>query len=166
MNEPDIRLETEDDLDGIDRLLRESFPTSLEARLVRMLRDDGDCVYSFVALEGQEIVGQALFSKLSEPANSLGLAPVAVAASRRRQGIAAALIEAGIERAKADAWQAIVVLGDPAYYQRFGFNPEAVAHMNCAYAGPYLMGLGLVENSFSGSRIAYGQAFSEIEESA
>ena len=98
------------------------------------------------------------------PAAALGLGPVAVTATRRRRGVAAALIEAGLARAKAEGWAAVVVLGDPSYYQRFGFSQEAVRGMSCRYAGPYLMGLALAEGGLGGPRIEYASAFSSIPE--
>ena len=160
-----LRPETECDRGEIDELLVAAFPTVLEARLVRMLREDGDAVYSFVASERTGIVGHALFSRMQEPAGSLALGPVAVDARRRRQGIAASLIRAGLERARSDSWAAVVVLGDPSYYRRFGFSQETVNCMSCRYAGPNLMGLALTKNAFDGPRIEYARAFALIENS-
>ena len=139
----------------INELLVSAFPTALEARLVHMLREDDEIVYSLVASEHTGIVGHALFSRMSAPAGSLALGPVAVTASRRRQGIAAQLIRAGLECARSDAWTAVVVLGNPSYYRRFGFSQEVVRGMSSRYAGSNLMGLALTNNAFKGSRIEY-----------
>ena len=86
-----IRPETDRDREGIAGLLLAAFPTSSEARLVEQLRKDGDVVYSLVAVEASDVIGHALFSRLRAPDTALSLAPVAVAANRRRRGIAAAL---------------------------------------------------------------------------
>ncbi|MCY3874550.1 MAG: N-acetyltransferase [Rhodobacteraceae bacterium] len=160
-----LRLETDRDRDGIEELLLAAFPTALEAHLVQMLREDDDVVYSLVASERTGVVGHALFSRMPAPAGTLALGPVAVTAPRRRQGIAAALIRAGLEHAKADAWEAAIVLGDPSYYRRFGFSREAVRRMSCRYAGPNLMGLALTRTAFSGSHIEYAPAFTKVEDS-
>ncbi len=157
-----IRIETDSDREGIEELLLEAFPSSSEAELVRQLREDGDVESSLVAVEGGKVIGHALFSKLRAPSGALALGPVAVTESRRRQGIAAALIKAGIERARDDGWMAIVVLGDPSYYQRFGFSQETVEDMSCQYAGPYLMGLAFLGRGFEGTRIEYAPAFSKL----
>lgn len=93
------------------------------------------------------------------------MAPVAVTASRRRQGIAFALIDEGLERARAGGWQAVIVLGDPDYYRRFGFGHEVVSDKTCRYAGPALMGLTLTKGSIEESHIEYASAFSAIENS-
>ena len=160
-----IRTETDHDRNGISELLLSAFPTTLEARLVRKLRRDGDLVLSLVAVDGTDVVGHAGFSRLLSPTSSIALAPVAVTACRRRRGIAFALIEDGLERARADGWQAVIVLGDPDYYQRFGFSHEVVSDKTCKYAGPFLMGLTLTRGSMAESHIEYAPAFSSIESS-
>lgn len=161
-----IRPETDGDREGIARVLLAAFPTSLEARLVEQLREDGDAVFSLVAVEAPDVIGHALFSRLRAPDGALSLAPVAVAENRRRRGIAAAIIEAGLERARAEGWTAVVVLGDPSYYRRFGFNREAVRSMSSRYAGPDLMGLALSGGGLEGPRIEYAAAFSSIRDSS
>lgn len=155
-----IRPETDGDRHGIARLLIEAFPTSFETRLVQQLRKDGDVVFSLVAVEDSDVIGHVLFSRLRAPDAALSLAPVAVTANRRRRGIAAALIEAGLERAREESWSAVVVLGDPSYYRRFGFRREAVGGMSCRYAGPGLMGLALSDDGLHGPRIEHAPAFS------
>ncbi len=144
------RPEAADDREAIGRLLRAAFPTSAEARLVERLCEDGD------------VVGHVLFSRLRAPASALALAPLAVRADRRRQGIGARLVAAGLDRAKEQGWRAVVVLGDPAYYRRFGFRPETVQGMASPYAGPALMGLALAPGGLSGPRIEHAPAFASL----
>ena len=83
-------------------MLLEAFPISLKLRLARQLREDGDVVYWLVAVEATRVIGHALFSRLRAPTKALALAPVAVSASRRRQGVAAALIAASLEEARTE----------------------------------------------------------------
>ena len=165
MTEFRIRLETDGDRKGIARLLLAAFPTSLETRLVEQLRKDGDVVFSLVAAEASDVIGHALFSRLRLPDGALSLAPVAVAEHRRRRGIAAVMIEAGLERGRAEGWAATVVLGDPSYYRRFGFTRQAVRGISCQYAGTSLMGLALSGGGLEGPRIEYAAAFSSIRDS-
>ncbi|MDE2928534.1 MAG: N-acetyltransferase [Acidobacteriota bacterium] len=157
-----IRPETDGDREGIARLLLAAFPTSWEARLVEQLRRDGDVMFSLVAVAASEVIGHALFSRLRAPDGALSLAPVAVAANRRRRGIAARMIEDGLVRARTEGWAAVVVLGDPSYYRRFGFSREAVRGMACRYAGPGLMGLALSGGGLEGPRIEHASAFLSI----
>jgi len=63
---------------------------------------------------------------------ALGIAPLSVAPVRQRQGIGSALMREVLDRAEAGGWSMALLLGDPAYYTRFGFEP-AVA-LGIAYA--------------------------------
>ena len=157
-----IRPEAAGDREAVSRLLLGAFPTSDEARLVERLRGDGDAALSLVAVEAEKVVGHVLFSRLRAPAAALALAPLAVRADRRRRGIGAQLVEEGLEKAKREGWRAVIVLGDPAYYSRFGFRPEAVRGMASPYAGPALMGLALAPDGLQGPRIEHAPAFASL----
>ena len=123
---------------------------------------DGDAVLSLVAVEAGDVVGHVLFSRLRAPASALALAPLAVRADRQRRGIGARLVEAGLDRAREEGWRAVVVLGDPAYYRRFGFRPEAMQGMASPYAGPALMGLALAPGGLNGPCIEHAPAFASL----
>ncbi|MCU0536265.1 MAG: N-acetyltransferase [Hydrococcus sp. Prado102] len=56
---------------------------------------------------------------------AVGLAPVAVLSEYRRQGIGSQLIKIGIEKCNKAGQVAIFVLGNPAFYSRFGFVAAA-----------------------------------------
>jgi putative acetyltransferase len=106
-----------------------AFPGAEEARLVDALRAAGQLSISLVAVESLTIVGHIGFSPVQILAPSglavgLGLAPVAVLPSRQRRGVGSALVRAGLERCKRHGAPFVVVLGDPGYYQRFGFAPS------------------------------------------
>jgi len=160
--QPSIRPETADDREAVKRLLLAAFPTCGEASLVERLRGDGDAALSLVAVEAEAIVGHVLFSRLRAPAAALALAPLAVRVDRRRRGIGTRLVRAGLDRAKREGWRAVVVLGDPACYSRFGFRPEAVRGMASPYAGPALMGLALAPDGLKGPRIEHAPAFASL----
>lgn len=138
-----IRPETEADRAAIHALNSAAFGQPMEADLVDRLRADGDAVLSLVAVEDGEIVGHILLSRMEAPFRALALAPVAVKPTRQRQGIGAALIHAGLARAKEAGWQGVFVLGEPDYYQRFGFSAQQAAGFVSPYAGPYFMALAL-----------------------
>ncbi len=157
-----IHPEAADDREAVGRLLLGAFPTSDEAGLVERLREDGDAAVSLVAVEAREVVGYVLFSRLRAPAAALALAPLAVRADRRRRGIGSRLVESGLDRARQEDWRGAVVLGDPAYYRRFGFRPDTVRGMASPYAGPALMGLAFAEGSLSGPRIEHAPAFASL----
>ncbi len=137
-----VRPERAADRDSIWKLHAEAFPTCAEADLIDRLRHDGDAVISLVAIFDGNIAGHVLFSKMRSPGGFLGLAPVAVRAAYRRQGIADALIREGLARAKAQDWVGVFVLGGDSY-KRFGFDPALAAGFRSPYSGPHLMVLPL-----------------------
>ena len=114
-----------------------------EAELVEELRRAGDCVVSLVAEESGEIAGHVLLSRMEAPFRALALAPVSVAPARQRRGIGSALIRSAVERAREEGWEAIIVLGEPGYYGRFGFDAAEAAGFTSPYAGEHFMVLAL-----------------------
>jgi putative acetyltransferase len=86
---------------------------------------------------------------MERPDEALGLAPVAVFIDRRRRGIATSLIRDGLSRATADGWASVFVLGDPAYYNRFGFAASLAEGFASPYAGPHLMALTLRDDGLA-----------------
>ncbi len=147
---------------AIDALLAAAFPTDAEARLVRALREDGAALLELVAEAGGGIVGHVLFSAMAAPPAAVALAPVATAAAFRRRGVADRLIREGLTLLPAKGAALAVVLGDPAYYRRFGFSAEAAAGFDCIYAGPYLMALALAEDAPTSGALAYPNAFASL----
>jgi putative acetyltransferase len=157
-----MRQEMPADRAGIRRVHLQSFPTAAEADLVDDLRADSDAVFSLVAEEGGEIAGHVLFSRMTAPFRALGLAPVAVLPDYRRRGIAARLIQEGLARVTAD-WDAVFVLGDPAYYTRFGFDAGAAAGFANPYAGPHFLVKPLAGKLPSDQGpVAYAAAFARL----
>jgi putative acetyltransferase len=149
---------------GVRQLLVEAFPTPAEADLVEQLRRNGDVVISLAAIDGERVVGHAMFSAMRAPFKALGLGPVSVVSDMRRQGVAAELIKQGIARAHAEQWDAIFVLGSPAYYSRFGFSADAASGFVSPYAGPDLMELALGDAVLAprSGRIDYAPAFAAL----
>ncbi len=136
-NTPTIRPEQPGDEAGIRQILTAAFPTDLEARLVDDLRAASQPTISLVATRDDRIVGHIAFSPvtLDGVAVGLGLAPVAVAPEFQRQGFGSALITAGLALARQSAAPLVVILGDPAYYARFGFRPAEVWNLHDDYGG-------------------------------
>lgn len=160
-----IRPEGPCDHHALRALHRACFPTPAEAELVDRLRADGDVVISLLSCDEDRLIGHVLLSRMTAPFRALGLGPVAVAESHRRQGIAADLVRAAILEARAQGWQAIFVLGDPAYYGRFGFSAALAAGFQSPYAGPYLMALALQTEPLPvlQGRVEYATAFAGLE---
>lgn len=158
-----IRAESEHDHMEVRRLHAAAFGTHAEADLVDRLREDGDAVISLVAEQAGALAGHVMLSRMAAPFPALGLAPVSVDSRYRRQGIAARLIEAGLDLARQQGWTGVFVLGDPAYYARFGFRAETAASFESAYSGPYFMALALNGDlPVSTGPVAYAPAFDAL----
>ena len=132
-----VRPEHPDDAARIHDVHAASFPTPAEARLVDLLRAAGSLRVSLVAEAGAVIVGHVAFTPVTvaSGAPGAGLAPVAVLAQHRRRGIAADLIRKGLDACRDAGFGWVVVLGEPAYYSRFGFRPASQFGLSDEYRG-------------------------------
>ncbi|CNG27501.1 MULTISPECIES: GNAT family N-acetyltransferase [Yersinia] len=132
-----IRVEIPVDAPGIDALLRQAFKGDDEAELVQQLREDGLLTLGIVATDDEGgVVGYAAFSPVDvggEDRQWVALAPLAVEEGLRRQGLAEKLVYEGLDSLNEFGYAAVVVLGDPAYYQRFGFVPAARHQLTCRW---------------------------------
>jgi putative acetyltransferase len=100
-----------------------------EATLVTWLRADEAWIpeFSLVAIEDDVLVGHVIATRADLGGRPvLGLGPVSVAPDRQRSGVGSALMHAVLGAAEARGEPIVCLLGDPAYYRRFGFVP---AHM-------------------------------------
>lgn len=96
----------------------------------------------------------------------MGLAPMAVMPAAQRRGIGSALIRSGLERCAQLGYSAVVVLGHPEYYPRFGFVPASRFGIGCEYEVPdeVFMALELEPGALTGmsGTIRYHPAFAEV----
>jgi putative acetyltransferase len=165
----EIREELESDLDAIREVNRLAFGGDAEGWLVDKLRAGGYILTSLVAVEADEIVGHALYSTLpietdDESIVGAALAPVAVKPERQGAGIGSALIWRGLEICRERGCAAVVVLGHPGYYPRFGFSAELAEGLSAPYSGPALMALEIVPGSLdAGGTVRYAPPFAELE---
>jgi len=160
----DVRDETLSDRKAVYQVVSSAFGQSAEAELVERLREAGDSVVSLVAEEGGEIAGHVLLSRMEAPFPALALAPVSVIPAKWRSGIGSALIERAVDRARGEGWAAIFVLGDPSYYERFGFDREAAAGFTSPYAGPHFMVLRLTPSlPATTGRLRHAPAFAALD---
>jgi putative acetyltransferase len=139
----DIRDESSGDWKAVHQIVSSAFGRLSEAELARELREAGDSVISLVADDGGQIVGHVLLSKMDAPFPALALAPVSVILTRQRLGIGSTLITRAVSKAKDGGWAAIFVVGDPHYYERFGFDRKAAAGFTSPSAGRHFMALKL-----------------------
>lgn len=160
-----IREARPEDGAGIHALGEAAFGNAAEALLVGALRGD-DAVLELVATQEGQLVGHVFFSRLFIEGEggsyaAVALAPISVAPERQRSGIGSALIDNahGLLQARGEVLS--IVLGDTAYYGRFGYTAERAAGFASDYAGPYLQALAWGEAPTDG-RLRYAPAFAGL----
>lgn len=134
-----------------------------EAAIVDGLRAAGALVVSLVAVSDDQILGHVAFSPVSIEGGQggwYGLGPVSVSPPHQGQGIGGALIREGLQQLQESGAAGCVVLGDPGYYQRFGFKHDPAIRYEGAPA-EYFMCLQLDDSAaeISGN-LTYHEAFS------
>ncbi|MBW8639823.1 N-acetyltransferase [Hoeflea sp. WL0058] len=159
-----IRPEEPIDEPAVRAILLQCFPGPDEARLVDQLRSRGDAEIMLVALEDGKPVAFVALSRMRAPFKALGLAPVAVLPEYRNRGLAAELILRALADARSADWKGVFVLGDPEYYNRFGFSIEAAHGFKSPYAGPHFMALALDGDRLpaTSGAVEYAPAFSNL----
>jgi predicted N-acetyltransferase YhbS len=125
-----IREESPDDVAAISRVTAAAFlaarhTSHTEQFIVEALRQAGKLTVSRVATHNDEVVGHVAISPTAISGNEVGwfgLGPVSVLPSYQRRGIGSALIMDALLVLSSRGAAGCVVLGDPAFYERFGFN--------------------------------------------
>lgn len=131
-----------------------------EPAIVDRLRTDGDLALSLVAEAEGRIVGHIAFSPVALSDGSagwFGLGPVSVVPQRQRGGIGARLIKRGLGELSRRGARGVVLLGDPRYYRRFGFEHDPAI----VFPGPpaeYFQRLVLAGDAPNGV-VSYAAAF-------
>ena len=126
----DIRHERTADIDMIAGIMEQAFrshPFSehTEQFIIAALRRSGALAVSVVAEVDGQLVGHIAFSPVEISDGSSGwyaLGPVAVAPDMQRRGIGSALVKAGMEELRRLDAKGCVLVGEPAFYERFGFR--------------------------------------------
>ena len=166
-----IRTERAADVSAIRLVNRAGFETGAEADLVDALRERASPIVSLVAEAAGAVVGHIMFSPVTLAERDvdrrlMGLAPMAVLPSVRRRGVGSALVREGLARCKNLDVAAVVVLGHPQYYPRFGFVPASRFGLSCEYgvADEAFMALELFVGKLTGvtGTVRYHPAFAEL----
>lgn len=98
-----------------------------EVAIIDALRAADALTLSLVAEQDGQIVGHIAFSKVlidGQDLSWLGLGPVSVHPDLQGQGIGSALIKTALDQISSSGANGCVLLGDPAYYARFGFRAD------------------------------------------
>jgi putative acetyltransferase len=135
-----IRREEPADAAAIRAVNEAAFDSSVEADIVDVLRNKCDRLISLVAESNGRVLGHILFSPVSLSGHAhvsvMGLGPMAVLPAHQRRGIGTALVREGLSQCRKMGCDAVVVLGHPKYYPRFGFVRASRYGIGCEYDVP------------------------------
>ncbi|MBW4635719.1 MAG: N-acetyltransferase [Iphinoe sp. HA4291-MV1] len=124
----DFAPETDNQRAKIRQVITDAFGQTKEAELVDKIRNSANFIpeLSLVALENGDVLGHILFSciviEVPEQIPALALAPLAVTPLRQRQSIGSQLVKVGLSKCRESDYSIVVVVGEPRYYRRFGFQ--------------------------------------------
>ncbi len=129
---PNIRPESPSDISAIHLLTKEAFldaphTNHTEEFIINELRQSGNLSISLVAEHDGKVIGHIAVSPVTISDGSLGwygLGPISVSPQHQRQGIGSQLIRAALHRLEGIGASGCVLVGNPAYYGRFGFTHQ------------------------------------------
>lgn len=153
---------------AVDALVRDAFwdvyaPGAVEHVVLDRLRRSAAFVpkLSLIALRpfGDAPVGQIAFSRSRIEGDDgvhpsvLTLGPVAVAPLLQGRGVGSRLVEAGLEEARRLGFRAVLLMGDPVWYARFGFRRAKDFHVRLpdGSSSPGLLALELMPGALDGA---------------
>ena len=123
----EIRASVNGDLPAIEMLYPDAFPNEDLRPLVRALQQEKTETLSLIGIVENTIVSHAIFTMCGVAGTSVKaalLGPLAVVTARQQQGYGSSIVRNGLQRLENVGVTHVYVLGDPAYYSRFGFMPE------------------------------------------
>ena len=157
-----IRETRESDLEEVFNLIHAAFGNRSESDLVKQLISDGDVMINLLVELSDTIIGNVVVSKITmEPDIGLfcgGVAPVSVLPDQQSSGVGSQLMTEAIHESKKKGMDALFLLGDPNYYERFGFN---VSKLQSDYKAEHFQELELTKDCLVNvkSEVIYASAF-------
>ena len=134
-----IRGERRSDIAAREKLLDAAMGPGRFAKSSERLREGRKPArgLALTAIEGQRLIGTIRLWPVTAGAagGCLLLGPLAVASDVRSLGVGADLMRRALREARRRGYRAVLLVGDPAYYERFGFSAESTGLLRMP--GPY-----------------------------
>lgn len=169
-----VRAESEEDRPAIREINERAFGRAGEADLVEALRASARPYISLVAVYEGRTVGHILFSPVSivtdtsagAARGALALGPMAVLPEFQNRGVGSELVRRGLDECRRLGHEAVVVVGHPEFYPRFGFVPARAKGLECEYPVPdeVFMAAELREGALDGLKgvVKYRPEFDKV----
>ena len=161
-----IRLENSSDIPCIHDVtvaafLHAAHTDHTEEFIVKALRDSGKLTVSLVAEDSSKIIGHVALSPVTISDSSkgwYGLGPISVTPNKQSKGIGSKLMHSALAELKKINANGCVLLGDPNYYKRFGF--EAIEGLLLPGVPPEYFQALLLQGTQPQGTVAYHESFS------
>jgi predicted N-acetyltransferase YhbS len=150
-----IRKEIDRDAAARETLLDVGYGDARFTKASERLRAGRLPALALVTCDHGQIIGTVrLWDVAAGDVPALLLGPLTVHPNYRRRGIASRLVRQALERAKRLGHRAVLLVGDPSYYGRFGFTREAAGDLWLAgrYDADRLLALELQPGTLAGAR--------------
>lgn len=168
MNQLHIRTETTGDVEVVRDVVTQAFAgvehsDGSEPAIVDALREAGALTVSLVAEQDGEVTGHVAVSPVSiggTTAGWYGIGPVAVRPDRQGRGIGSLLMAHVLDTLRGAGAAGAVLLGEPEFYNRFGFRRIT----GLVYPGApaeYFLALPLIDAPPPTGEVSYHAAFSQ-----
>lgn len=168
MNQLHIRLETTGDVEEVRDVVTQAFAVvehsdGSEPGIVDALREAGALTVSLVAEQGGEVIGNVAASPVDIGDGATGwygIGPVAVRPDQQARGIGSRLMEQVLDTLREAGATGAVLLGEPAFYTRFGFRQVA----GLSYPGApaeYFLALPFTDTPLPTGEVSYHRAFTQ-----
>ena len=164
-----IRNEIKSDIKAISEVTKAAFDTlaisdHTEQFIIDSLRDANVLSVSLVAVSGKRVVGHIAFSPVTVSDGSqgwYGLGPISVQPELHKQGIGKSLMQEGLAKLKSMDAKGCILVGDPGYYERFGFRspPDLVIE---GVPQQFVLALPFEEKKASGT-VVFHEAFAATD---
>lgn len=162
-----IRIEAPEDYPWSHQVVARAFGREDEALLLDRLREEGCLTFALVAEAHGNLIGHVAFSTLPLETGdgtviAAALAPMSVVPEWQRKGVGSALIHRGLAICRERSIPAVVVVGEPAYYGRFGFTAGAASKLVTPFPGAASQALELTPGALEKlgwARVRYPKPF-------
>jgi len=164
-----IRKEIQSDVGAISDITKAAFENhpysnNTEQFIINALRAANALTFSLVAEIDGKLVGHIAFSPVTfsdGSENWYGLGPISVLPDYQKQGIGTRLVNEGIGLLKDLGTEGCVLVGDPNYYERFGFrSPNELTHEGVPQENFLALSFG---NRIPAGLVHFHEAFSATE---